>query len=59
MAINLYAHLAPRELRFQICHVAVLIAKPLRFAEADAVDDAGVIQFIADHRVVFGEQRFE
>ena len=47
------------ELRLQICHVVVFIAKPLRFAEANAVDDAGVIQFIADHRVFLGEQRFE
>ena len=39
------------ELRFQIGHVVVFVAKPLRFAEPDAVDDAGVIQFIADHRV--------
>ena len=47
------------ELRFQIGHVVVLVTKPLRFAEADAVDDGGVIQFIADHGVFFGEQRFE
>ena len=47
------------QLRLQICHVVVLVAKTLRFAEADAVDDAGVIQFIANHGVVFGEKRFE
>jgi len=47
------------ELRLQICHVVVFVAKPLRFAEADAVDDAGVIQFIADHRILLAEQRFE
>ena len=47
------------ELRFEICHVVVLVTKPLRFAEADAVDDAGVIQFIADHCVLFAQQRFE
>ena len=53
------ASLRRAELRFQICHIVVLVAKPLRFAEADAVDDAGVIQFITDHRVLFAEQRFE
>ena len=47
------------ELRFQIGHVVVLVTKSLRFAEPDAVDDGGVIQFIADHGVLFAEQRFE
>ena len=47
------------ELRLQIGHVVVLVTKALRFAEADAVDDAGVIQFIADDRVFLAEQRFE
>jgi hypothetical protein len=37
----------------------VLVTKALRFAEPDAIDDAGVIQFIADHRVFVGEQRLE
>ena len=31
------------ELRFEICHVVVLVTKPLRFAQPDAVNDAGVI----------------
>src|SRR4029077_10757010 len=47
------------ELGFEIGHVVVLVTKALRFAEPDAIDDAGVIQFIADHRVFVGEQRLE
>jgi hypothetical protein len=46
-------------LGFEIGHVVVLVTKALRFAEPDAIDDAGVIQFIADHRVFVGEQRLE
>src|SRR5213078_603107 len=34
----------------------MLVTKALRFAEPDAIDDAGVIQFIADHRVFVAEQ---
>jgi hypothetical protein len=37
----------------------VFVAKPLRFTEADAVDDAGVIQLIADHSVFLAKQRFK
>ena len=47
------------QLSFEIGHVAVLVAKPLRFAEPNAVDDAGVIQFVADYRVLVGQERFE
>ncbi len=47
------------QLRFEIGHVVVLVTKALRFAEADAVDNAGVIQLVTDHRVLVGEQRFE
>ena len=31
------------QFRFEIGHVVVLVTKALRFAETDAVDDAGVI----------------
>jgi len=40
------------QLRFEIGHIAVSVTEPLRFAEPDAVDNAGVIQFVADHRVL-------
>ena len=40
------------QLRLEIGHVVVLVAKALRFAEPDAVDDAGVIQFVANDRVL-------
>ena len=46
-------------LRFQICHVVVLVAEPLRFAQADAVDDAGVVQLVGDDGVFRSEQRFK
>src|SRR5437763_205105 len=44
---------------FEIGHVGVLVTDALRVAEADAIDDAGVIEFVTDHRVLIGEQRFE
>ena len=44
---------------FEVGHVVVAVAKALRLAQADAVDDAGVIQFVADDGVLFAEQRFE
>ena len=47
------------QFRFEIGHVVVLVAKALRFAEPDAVDDRGVIEFIANDRVFVAEQRFE
>ncbi len=37
----------------------MLIPESLRFAQADAVDDAGVIQGIADHRVLGAEDGLE
>lgn len=47
------------ELGFQIGHVVVLIAVPLGLAQADAVDDGGVVQLIADDSVLGGEHHFE
>ena len=43
----------------QISHVVMLVAVALRFAQPDAVDDRGMVQLIADHRVFFAQQRFE
>ena len=43
----------------EVLHVAVRVAKTLRLAEADAVDDAGVVEGVRDHGVAFVEQRFE
>ena len=50
---------ASLQLRFEIGHVVVFVTKALRFAEPDAVDDAGVIEFIADDGVFCAEQRLE
>ena len=47
------------ELRREVGHVVVAVAKAPRLAEADAVDDARVIQFVADHGILFAEQRLE
>ena len=47
------------KLRFEVVHVVVFVTKALRLAEANAVDDARVIQFITDHRVLFREQCLE
>ena len=44
---------------FQLGHVAVAIAEPLCFREPNAIDDGGVIQFIADHSILFRKQRLE
>ena len=46
------APLAACNLRFEIGHVVVLVTKALRFAEPHAVDDAGVIQFVGNDRVL-------
>src|SRR5674476_900809 len=40
-------------------HVAVVVAVALRFGEADPVDDAGVVQGVADDRVLRPEERLE
>ena len=45
--------------RFQLVQVVVGVAQALRFAQAHAVDDAGVVQRVADHRVLLVEQRLE
>ena len=47
------------ELLFQVGHVVVLVAEPLGLAEPDAVDDAGVVQFVRDDGVLGAEKRLE
>ena len=47
------------ELRLQVVHVVVLVAKPFGLAQPYAVDDARVVEFIGKDRVLLGEQRFE
>ena len=47
------------ELLLEVRHVAVAVAVALRLAEADPVDDAGVVQGVADDRVLRPEQRLE
>ena len=45
--------------RLEFVEVVVGVAQALRLAEPDAVDDAGVVQRVADHRVLLVEQRLE
>ena len=45
--------------RFQLVEIVVRVAEALRFAQAHAVDDARVIQRVADHCVLLVEQRLE
>ena len=40
------------QLRFEVGHVAIFVTVALRFAEPDAVNDAGVIQFVRNDRVL-------
>ena len=47
------------QLRLEVRHVVVLVTSALRFAETDAIDDRGVIQFIGNDGVLRTEQRFE
>ena len=47
------------QLRFEIRHIVVAIAKALCLAQAHTIDDAGVVEFIADHRIFLAQQRFE
>ena len=45
--------------RLELVEVVVRVAEPARLAETDAVDDARVIERVADHRVLLVEQRLE
>lgn len=47
------------QLRLEIGEVVVLVAKAPGLRQTNAVDDARVIQLVADDRVVFVEQRLE
>ena len=47
------------ELLLEVGHVGVGVAVALGLAEADAVDDGGVVEGVADDGVLFGEQGFE
>ena len=47
------------DLRLEIGEVAVFVAVTLRLAEPDAVDDRRVVQLIADHGVLGGQQGLE
>src|SRR5208283_179875 len=44
---------------FELVHVVVRVAQAARLAEPYTVDDAGVIERVADDRVLRIEQRFE
>ena len=45
--------------RFQLNHVVVGVAKTLRFTQAYAVDDGGVVQGVGDNRIFCAEQGLE
>lgn len=47
------------QLFLQVRHIVILIAETLCLAETDAVDDAGMVQGIADDGVFGSEQSFE
>ncbi len=47
------------EALLEFIQIIVRVAQPPRLAEADAVDDARVIERIADDRILFVEQSFE
>ena len=47
------------EFGFQVGHVGVGVAKPFRFGQANAVDDAGVVELIADDGVFGAKNGFE
>ena len=47
------------QLGLEVGHVVVQVAEALGFAEADAVNDAGVVQFVGDDGVLRPEQRLE
>ena len=44
---------------FEVGQIVVAIAEALRFAEADAVNDAGVVEFVGDDGVLRSQQRLE
>jgi hypothetical protein len=47
------------ELRFEVGEVVVFVAVARRLAEADAVYDRGVVQFIGDHGIFRAEECFK
>src|SRR5438309_2881438 len=47
------------KLNLEVFHVVVEIAKALRFREANAIDDAGMIQFVRDDHIFCAQQSFE
>ena len=47
------------QLRLEVLQVHVLVAEAVRLAEADAVDDRGVVERVGDDRVLLAEQRLE
>jgi hypothetical protein len=47
------------QLRLEIGHVTIAVTEFCRLAEADAVDDAGMIQFIGDDSVFRLQERLK
>lgn len=57
---QLYAAvLCSLQLGTQVLHIVVAVTELLRLAEADAVDDAGVVQFITDDCILGCQQCFK
>ena len=44
---------------FQLRHITVCVAEPACLAKPDAVDDAGVVERVGDHRVALVHERLE
>ena len=53
------AALGRLELGFQVRHVIVVVPEATGFAEPDPVDDAGMVEGVADDRILGAEQGFE
>ena len=47
------------QLRPQVLHIVVLIAVTHGLAQAHAVDDGGMVQFVGDHRILLAQQGFK
>ena len=44
------------ELLLQVGHIAIEVAVAVSLAEADTVDDGGVIELVGDDRILVGEE---
>ena len=56
---RLFSPAGLRQLGFEIRHVAIGVAVARCLAEADAVDDRGMVQGVGDDGVLLAEERLE